>query len=230
VKRAAPHAALGAGLIVSSVAALLWLMIPSEPSQPEANDGSDAEHRKKTIAFDDDESISGLEVTPADAMLRAARREQQTSAQAIAKLEPNSPEFNHHVDDVLPAHLYQEAVSKCYQPGLDRNERVTLRYRLRAQGGKLAVTDLAVLDGKMAPELQDCIVEAVRTATWRDERMPDWQDDDELYIQVGGMKKFLGDDVENPDERLARPSAQPSLEDNGEGAVVATNPEAASGG
>jgi hypothetical protein len=204
-----------AGVVLVAVAGLLWLLIPSEPEEKDEHASTSA---KKTGSrdLDDDESIAGLEA-PAQGPGRASG-----GVAAVDKLDPDSKEFFHHVDDVLPSHLYQEAVRNCYRPGLDRNARISINYTLRAKNGQLEVTDLKVLDSKIDPSLAQCIVTAVKSARWKDERMPDWEDEDDLYIQVGGMKKFLADDVEDPDEHFKEPSEEPQVENDGEAPITAT--------
>jgi hypothetical protein len=199
--------------VTLGVGFLLWLTIPSESRSIEAaaNEAPADQRRRPIESADDDESISGLEARPPSATHKEEREE---TPPAVQKLEPGSAEFSHHVDDVLPSRLYEQAVSSCYRPGLDRNERITLHYRLRARGGRIDVADLRVGDSKMRAELADCIVSAVRAAAWSDERMPDWEDADELYVQVSGMKKYLGDDAEDPDEHIARSSSAATPSDD----------------
>ncbi len=217
-----------AGILLVLVAGLLWLLIPAENEPKEELAVAPAKKVQPAIDPDDDESASGLEA-PARAMRRPSDEGGEEAQAEVEKLDPTSNEFFHHVDDVLPAHLYQEAVSHCYHPGLDRNAQISINYTLRAKNGQLEVTDLKVLDSKMDPSLAQCIVTAVKTAHWKDDRMPDWEDEDDLHIQVGGMKKYLGDDVEDPDERIARPSEEPQIENDGEAPLTAARPEGQTG-
>jgi hypothetical protein len=210
-------------VVLAAVAGLLWLMIPSaDHAAAREQERADGKAPKPS---DDDESELGLEGAPQAPSRRAGAAEPREEERAVPKLDVDSKEFFDKVDSELPQHLYAEAARRCWRFGLDRNQKIKLTYRLHVENGKVSVKKLAIAETTIEERaIESCLMDAVASATWRDDAMPDYDDEDELLIRLGGLKKHLGDDQDDSDEGGFRPSDQPKLGDDGEGAITAAAP------
>jgi hypothetical protein len=95
------------------------------------------------------------------------------------------------LDDQLPTSLYAEA-ARCYHGGLPPDQRLDLGYKLRVKNGEITIADTQVEDSTLGDRaLERCIVERVRAFHQRDDRLPDYEGEDDLYIRVGGFKSYF---------------------------------------
>jgi hypothetical protein len=109
----------------------------------------------------------------------------------VAKLNPKSQAYAHRMDDLIPTHLYAEA-SHCYKGGGKRDDRLDLTYRIRVNNGAVSLFDVRVSDSTLADaELQRCILDTVSHAQWRDDQLPDLQEEGDLYMRVAGFTAYL---------------------------------------
>jgi len=116
------------------------------------------------------------------------------------KLDPQSDAFFYKFDEVVPANLTRAAAT-CYEGHAhlaNRNMRLKLTFKTEIHGGVVSVHDVRVADSSLGDQaLETCFVRKVSEATWRDDQLPDWIQDDQLVIRPErGMKKFMKDNVE----------------------------------
>jgi hypothetical protein len=119
---------------------------------------------------------------------------------APKKLDPSSDAFFYKFDEVVPAALTREAAS-CYEGHAhlaNRNVRLKLSFKTEIRGGVVRVRDVRVVDSSLGDQaLETCFVRKVSEATWRDDQLPDWVQDDQLVLRPErGMKKFMKENVE----------------------------------
>lgn len=172
-----------ASVAVLALLALIWLQIrsPAAEATPVARAPQAASAPAPTAA------------APASEL--AAIGQQVAAAQAQSgKLDPASDAFFYKFDEAVPPALTAEA-AKCYTGGLSRvhrNQKVKLGYTIRIKDGVVSVADVKVLESTVADKkLVDCFAREVAQVTWRDDELPDWQQEDELVIRPErGMKKF----------------------------------------
>ena len=123
---------------------------------------------------------------------RSARAAQATAtATSVRKLDPKSYAYANRMDDQIPTHLYAEA-SRCYKGGLQRDQRIDLTYKIRVDNGKIALSDVQVVESTLNdPALESCVVSTVANATWRDDELPDLHETGDLYMRVAGFSAYL---------------------------------------
>jgi hypothetical protein len=129
---------------------------------------------------------------PAVPTLAAAEPEAPEAA-PVEKLDPQSDAFFYKFDEVVPAALTREAAS-CYDdaPRVHRNQKLKLTFKTRIRDGVVSVHDVKVDTSTLDnASLEACFIRKVSEATWHDDELPDWDQDDMLVLRPGrGMKKF----------------------------------------
>jgi len=114
-----------------------------------------------------------------------------TEQPAVAKLNPKSDAYVRRMDDQIPTHLYAEA-SHCYKGGGKRDDRLDLSYRIRVANGAVSIFDVRVADSTLGDtQLERCILDTVSHAQWRDDQLPDLQEEGDLYMRVAGFSAYL---------------------------------------
>jgi hypothetical protein len=116
-----------------------------------------------------------------------------TSAASVVsdKLDIKSDELRNRLDEQIPRRLYAEA-ARCYQGGLDKDQRLDVTYRLHVTDGEVSVSDLRAVESTLEDSaLERCIRERILAAKWRDDALPDLDEDDDLYMRVGGFSSYV---------------------------------------
>jgi hypothetical protein len=119
------------------------------------------------------------------------------------KLGLKDEALRERLDEAIPARLYAEA-ARCYQGDgsiRDRDERLDLTYHIQVQDGEVTFNRLRVVDDTLTDRaLERCIRERITAAHWRDEDLPDLDEDDDLFLKVGMFRKYLAkaDDAAPP--------------------------------
>lgn len=110
----------------------------------------------------------------------------------VGKLDPKSDLFIEMVDEILPRRIYGQVADRCYQQNFPDWQKIKLSFKERTVNGRFLVTDVQVISSNIEDEkMKNCIVAAVRDASFTANEMPDWEDEDEIFIRVSGMKKYL---------------------------------------
>lgn len=108
-----------------------------------------------------------------------------------AVLTKDDPRFIEKVDEEYPKRLYAEA-AQCYEGGLDKNQKLHIAVRLKSVAGQVFVSDAWIVKSTLGdPRLERCMLDRVRLAKWTDPEIPDWEGEDDLYIRIKGLKKYL---------------------------------------
>ncbi len=133
------------------------------------------------------------ELRTASDLAIAAQKVREAEAHA-GKIDPASDSFTYHFDEAVPPMLTMQA-AKCYSGGLywvHRNQKTKLGYKIQIKDGVVSVHDVKIVETTIDDKaLNDCFVAEVAKVTWRDDELPDWEQDDELLIRPErGMKKF----------------------------------------
>lgn len=82
------------------------------------------------------------------------------------------------------------AASGCYRGTENEHERMTVRYRARFEGGVGRLGDVAVVNGELgAPELEDCVLSAMKSLEIRGHLVPDVVEDLHITISVASLKR-----------------------------------------
>jgi hypothetical protein len=116
------------------------------------------------------------------------------------KLDPRSDEFFNKFDEVVPQRLARNA-AKCYEGrhgSLHRNQKLSLRFKTRIVNGEVSVHDVTIKESTLNdPALETCFIQEVQRSSWKDNELPDWEQDDEVVLRPErGMKKFWKDNID----------------------------------
>lgn len=119
----------------------------------------------------------------------------------VEKLDPNSRAFFRKIDDDIPDRFYTLAALRCYRPGAQHendDEGITLNISVKIVAGEVMADKVTVIDNDLPdPAMSSCIEEAVKEGHWRDDSLPDWTEDEEVFIRPGGMRKHLPEEMDD---------------------------------
>ena len=116
------------------------------------------------------------------------------------KLDPKSDEFFYKFDSVVPKQLTRDA-ARCYEGRhgqLHRNQKLSLRFKTKIVKGEVTIHDVTIKESTLNDSaLETCFIQAVQRATWHDDELPDWEQDDELVLRPQrGMKKYWRENLD----------------------------------
>jgi hypothetical protein len=183
------------GLAIAVILVLLWLQLGSTDPAPVTRAPSAPAPTKVAMA-----AARPAAPAPAAAATAPVTDEAPPPAAAPAKLDPRSDEFFYKFDDVVPNRLTRNA-AKCYEGRhgqLHRNQKLSLRFKTRIHGGEVSIHDVTIKESTLNdPALETCFIQEIQRASWKDDELPDWEQDDELVLRPErGMKKFWRDNVD----------------------------------
>jgi hypothetical protein len=183
------------GIALIAILVLLWLqMRPGDPP-PVARKAAPAAPAEVAMA-----AAKPAAVKPAAAAVADPDEPAEPAPGKPAKLDPKSDEFFYKFDEVVPKALTRNA-AVCYEGRhgqLHRNQKLSLRFKTRIVNGEVTVHDVTIKESTLSdPALETCFIQAVQRSSWKDDSLPDWEQDDELVIRPErGMKKFWKDNVD----------------------------------
>jgi hypothetical protein len=116
------------------------------------------------------------------------------------KLDPQSDAFFYKFDEVVPKRLTREAAA-CYEGHAhlaNRNMRLKVSFKTQIANGEVTLHDVKVVDSSLGDQaLENCFVRKISEAHWRDDSLPDWQQDDMIVIRPErGLKKYMKENLE----------------------------------
>lgn len=112
-------------------------------------------------------------------------------AAAVRKLDPRGERFRKRVDDQIPIRLYSEA-SHCYKGGGGVDERLDLSYHIRVRAGAVSITGITTSETTLKDSsIERCVRDRLLAMSWRDEELPDFEEDDDLFMRIGGWRAYL---------------------------------------
>ena len=120
--------------------------------------------------------------------------------EAPKKLDPQSDAFFYKFDEVVPKRLQREAAA-CYEGHAhlaNRNMRLKLTFKTHIDNGEVTLHDVKIADSSLGDQaLENCFVRKISEAHWRDDSLPDWQQDDMIVIRPErGLKKYMKENLE----------------------------------
>jgi len=127
----------------------------------------------------------------------AASSAQAPTPASVRKLDPRGDRFRNRVDEQIPQRLYNVA-SRCYKGGLERDQRLDLTYRIRVQNGAVTISDVKTTESTINDaQLERCIKDKIAAQTWRDDELPDMEEEDDLYMRAAGWQSYLANAEDN---------------------------------
>lgn len=190
--------ALG-GIALLVILLLLWRqMQPSEPA-PAARKAAPAGGGTQV-------AMAGTKPGPAKPTAAVAEPTEPSAPSEPAtpvqpgKLDPKSDEFFYKFDSVVPKQLTRDA-ARCYEGRhgtLHRNQKLSLRFKTKIVKGEVTIHDVTIKESTLNDSaLETCFIQAVQRATWHDDELPDWEQDDELVLRPQrGMKKYWRENLD----------------------------------
>jgi len=125
---------------------------------------------------------------------RAAEIAATAPSLADKKLSLKDEALRTRLDENIPSRLYAEA-AHCYKGGGDPNERVDLSYRISVADGAVSFSNLRVTDSTLSDRaLERCIRDRILAAKWRDDELPDLDEEDDLYMRVYNFQKYASNE------------------------------------
>lgn len=172
---------IAVGVVLALLGVLLWqVMNPSKAARPSKRPGDAG-----VVASRSDADVRPRN-RPADA---AVEDVDDSTGEGPVLLSENSPQFIDQVDTIIP-NQFRAKASKCYTGPLD-DRKLKLAYRLRIINGRVSATNIRVKNSTIAdPALERCLIAAVREASFTRETMPDFEEDEELFIRLRTLKKY----------------------------------------
>jgi hypothetical protein len=178
------------------LAVVLWMQLQSPDARPVA-----AEHTVAPAAAAPAVVPAAGSAQPAVAQAAPAAAEPELDVpERSAKIDPRSDEFFTRFDEVVPRELTRNA-ARCYEGRhgqLHRNQGLKLKYKIRIAKGQVTIHDITVKESSIEdPALETCFIQEVARSSWKDDELPDWEQDDELVIRPErGMKKYWRENVD----------------------------------
>lgn len=185
---------LAGGVALLAILVLLWLQMQPSESSPVTYRTADAAPTQVAMA----------QAKPAAAGPTAAAAEPAEEAPPPdvppGKLDPRSDEFFYKFDELMPKTLTRNA-AKCYEGRhgqLHRNQKLSLRFKTKIVNGEVSVHDVKIKESTLNdPALETCFIQEVQRSAWKDDELPDWEQDDELVLRPErGMKKYWKDNID----------------------------------
>ena len=167
---------------------LLWqLSTPPEPRPVLASTSGAQDSSNNVSGSTGPVNKQGSSTAPRD---NADSAEPDPEEPEIEILVPGTSEFGHRMDVVVPEN-FREALAPCYKGGLDGNLKLTLTYQLHIVSGKIYATDVKVAENEINDRaLVQCMVTAVQQLSWTAEDVPDWSEEQDLYVRLRTLKKY----------------------------------------
>ncbi|HWO21089.1 MAG TPA: hypothetical protein VNO30_20115 [Kofleriaceae bacterium] len=180
------------GVVILVVLVLLWREIGSSDSTAVAAPTKPA----VPVAV---ASAAGPAPTPA----AAAPAAEPAADPSTEKMDPQSDEFFHHHDEIVIPKMMRQAV-KCWEnlpkakrAEFHRNQSMVAKFKQRIRNGVVTIYDLEVERSTIKdPALEACFVQQLRSTTWSNPRLPDWDQDDQIKLGPRTLKKYTRENIE----------------------------------
>lgn len=190
---------LAGALALLVLAVVLWMQIRSpepvvaEPAAPAATAAAPAAAVPAVVS-------AAAKGQTAIAHAAPAAEEELDLPESTGKIDPRSDQFFNRFDEVVPRELTRNA-ARCYEGRhgqLHRNQGMKLKYKIRISNGQVTVRDVTVQDSTIGdPALENCFLQEVARSSWKDDELPDWEQEDELVLRPErGMKKYWRDNAD----------------------------------
>lgn len=119
------------------------------------------------------------------------------------KYDPQSDEFFFKHDEIVVPMVMRSAV-KCWEalPAdkrkmFHRNQSIVIKFKQKIVNGTVTMYDAKVERSSIKdPALESCFYKQVVATTWHDDKLPDWEQDDEVKISPRVLKKYTRENIE----------------------------------
>jgi hypothetical protein len=169
--------------LVSAMGVLLWQLSSGGPKKIES----------QTRDASPSVSIPASDAQPRNLRSKAKDAGPKGDA-AVAQYDPQSEEFSHEVDVSIPDG-FRAKLARCNRKGVDPDAKITITYRLHIESGVVSASQVKVDKSDLDnAELEQCMVTAVQQARWVASDMPDFTEEQDLFIRIRSLNKYLDTD------------------------------------
>jgi hypothetical protein len=124
-------------------------------------------------------------------------------APATGKYDPQSDEFFYKHDEIVVPMVMRSAV-KCWEAlkpearaKFHRNQSIVIKFKQKIVNGTVSMYGAEVERSSIKdPSLEKCFYDQVLATTWKDDKLPDWEQDDEIKISPRVLKKYTRENIE----------------------------------
>ena len=119
------------------------------------------------------------------------------------KYDVNSDEFFYKHDEIVIPQVMRSAV-KCWE-NLDatkrlkfhRNQNIVIKFKQKIVNGVVTMHDPQVERSSIGDAaLESCFIQQVLATTWKDDKLPDWEQEDVVKISPRVLKKYTRENIE----------------------------------
>lgn len=172
------------GALVVALGVLLWQLSTSPEPRPVQ---AQTQNAPKESSSGNQTNNQSSGAAPRE---NAETAEPDSEESEVEMLVPGTEEFNHRLD-VVVGENFREALAPCYKGGLDGNLKLTIAYQLHVVSGKVYATDVKVAKSELNDRaLEECMVKAVQELSWTAEDMPDWSEEQDVFVRLRTLKKY----------------------------------------
>ena len=104
-------------------------------------------------------------------------------------LDEDSKEFQYRVEVDIPDKLRAAGASAC-DLDLTSDNKVHFSYRLQVVSGQVSVADVKLTKSEVNDVTEQCLRNAIETATWKVDDMADFEEENDLFIRLRTMRKY----------------------------------------
>jgi hypothetical protein len=133
-------------------------------------------------------------------------------AAPAGKLDPAGDEFFQQHDRIVVPMVMRQAV-KCWEnvpkarrKEFHRNQSMVVKFKQRIREGVVTIHDAVIERSSIRDSaLEQCFLQQIRSTTWTNPRLPDYEQDDEVKLGPRTLKKYTrwnveADETTNDDE------------------------------
>lgn len=110
---------------------------------------------------------------------------------AVTKLDPTSDEFSDELDVGIPDG-FKAKMAACERDGAYPNAKITISYKLHIENDVVSASKVSIKESNLNnPSLEQCMVAAVQDARWVAADMPDFSEEQDLFVRMRSLDKYL---------------------------------------
>ncbi|HLL21535.1 MAG TPA: hypothetical protein VK427_05360 [Kofleriaceae bacterium] len=124
-------------------------------------------------------------------------------AASAEKYDPQSDEFFFKHDEMVVPQVMKSVV-KCWEAldpakraTIHRNQSIVIKFKQKIVNGTVTISGAEVERSSLKDAaLEACFSKQVLATTWHDDKLPDWEQDDEVKISPRVLKKYTRENIE----------------------------------
>lgn len=179
--------------LVGALGGLLWkLSAPSD--EPEVN-----------VPTFDAAAATAQESIVAKRRTSAAGPQSDAAPAVLAEgvLDPQGEEFSARLDVGIPDR-FRASLANCNRKDFDPDAKISLTYTLTIADGQVSASNVQVDKSDLGDrELETCMVQAVQSARWEAKDLPDFSEEQDLFIRIRSLDKYLSKDQQESNKAEA---------------------------